>query len=130
MQANRIKVLFCSKRQMMGSCIPPEEIASVPTRAQGQDSYRLFCVPENHGNKDLVTRIARWAMLLEEFDYEIIHHPGQRVKHMDALSKYPVMVMSDTLTLRLKNAQSEDEGIVTLKALLGSGNSQYFFKKK
>ncbi|GFY42655.1 transposon Tf2-6 polyprotein [Trichonephila inaurata madagascariensis] len=70
------------------------------------------------GKKDLVTRIARWAMLLEKFDYEIIHRPGQRIKHVDALSRYPVMVMSDTLTLRLKNAQSEDEGIATLKALL------------
>ncbi|GFS55955.1 hypothetical protein TNCV_2564271 [Trichonephila clavipes] len=39
------------------------------------------------------------------------------------------MVMSDTLTLRLKNAQSEDEGIVTLKALLDSGNSQDFFER-
>ncbi|GFY74450.1 transposon Tf2-6 polyprotein [Trichonephila inaurata madagascariensis] len=79
------------------------------------------------GKKDLVTRIARWAILLEEFDYEIIHRPGQRMKHVDALSRYPVMGMSDTLTLRLKNAQSEDEGIVTLKALLSSRNSQDFF---
>ncbi|GFY58813.1 retrovirus-related Pol polyprotein from transposon 17.6 [Trichonephila inaurata madagascariensis] len=69
------------------------------------------------GKRDLVTRIARWAMLLEEFDYEIIHRSGQRMKHVDALSRYPVMVMSDTLNLRLKNAQSEDEGIVTLKEL-------------
>ncbi|GFX77155.1 transposon Tf2-6 polyprotein [Trichonephila clavipes] len=51
------------------------------------------------GKKDLVTRIARWAMFLKEFDYEIIHRPGQRMKHVDALSRYPVMVMSDTLTL-------------------------------
>ncbi|GFS58341.1 transposon Tf2-9 polyprotein [Trichonephila clavipes] len=79
--------------------------------------------------KDLVTRIARWAMLLEEFDYEIILHPGQRMKHVHALSSYPVMVMSDTLALRLKNAQSKDEGIVTLKALLGRGNSQDFFER-
>ncbi|GFW08601.1 transposon Tf2-6 polyprotein [Trichonephila clavipes] len=73
------------------------------------------------GKKDLVTRIARRAMLLEAFDYGIIHRPGQRMKHVDALSRYLVVVMSDTLTLRLKNAQSEDEGIVTLKALLDSG---------
>ncbi|GFX75709.1 pro-Pol polyprotein [Trichonephila clavipes] len=51
------------------------------------------------------------------------------MKHVDALRRYPVMVMSDTLTLRLKNAQSEDEGIVTLKALLDSGNSQDFFER-
>ncbi|GFW42610.1 transposon Tf2-6 polyprotein [Trichonephila clavipes] len=81
------------------------------------------------GKKDLVTRIARWAMLLEEFDYEIIHRPGQRMKHVNALSRYPVMVMGDTLTLSLKNAQSEDEGIVTLKALWCNGNSQDFFER-
>ncbi|GFW36413.1 transposon Tf2-9 polyprotein [Trichonephila clavipes] len=81
------------------------------------------------GKKDLVTRIARVAMLLEEFGYEIIHRPGQRMKHVDALSRYPVMVMRDTLTLRLKNAQSEDERIITLKAPLGSGNSQEFFER-
>ncbi|GFX69515.1 hypothetical protein TNCV_1768861 [Trichonephila clavipes] len=81
------------------------------------------------GKKDLITRIARWAMLLEEFDYEIIHRPGQRMKHVDALSRYLVMVLSDTQTLRLKNAQSEDEGIVTLKALLDIGNSQDFFER-
>ncbi|GFV41334.1 retrovirus-related Pol polyprotein from transposon 17.6 [Trichonephila clavipes] len=57
--------------------------------------------------KDLVTRIARWAMLLEEFDYEIIHHPGQRRKHMDALSGYPVMVMSDNLTLTVKTVSAD-----------------------
>ncbi|GFY49019.1 transposon Tf2-11 polyprotein [Trichonephila inaurata madagascariensis] len=68
-------------------------------------------------------------MLLEEFDYEIIKLSGQRKKHADALSRYPVMVMSDTLTLMLKNAQSDDEGIVTLKGLLGSGNSQDFFER-
>ncbi|GFY70398.1 hypothetical protein TNIN_25881 [Trichonephila inaurata madagascariensis] len=39
------------------------------------------------------------------------------------------MVMSDTLTIRLKNSQSEDEGIVTLKVLLGSGNSQDLFER-
>ncbi|GBN36639.1 Retrovirus-related Pol polyprotein from transposon 17.6, partial [Araneus ventricosus] len=49
--------------------------------------------------KDLVTRIARWALLLEEFDYEIVHRSGQRMQHVDALSRYPVAIItSDTLT--------------------------------
>ncbi|GBN99673.1 Retrovirus-related Pol polyprotein from transposon 17.6, partial [Araneus ventricosus] len=48
--------------------------------------------------KDLVTRIARWALLLEEFDYEIVHRSGQRMQHVDALSRYPVAIItSDTL---------------------------------
>ncbi|GFU68076.1 retrovirus-related Pol polyprotein from transposon 17.6 [Trichonephila clavipes] len=40
--------------------------------------------------KGLFTRIARWALQLEEFDYEIEHRAGSRMKHVDALSRYPV----------------------------------------
>ncbi|GFX87280.1 retrovirus-related Pol polyprotein from transposon 17.6 [Trichonephila clavipes] len=36
--------------------------------------------------KELITRIARWALQLEEFDYEIEHRAGSRMKHVDALS--------------------------------------------
>lgn len=32
---------------------------------------------------DLVTRIAKWALLLEEYDYEIEHRLGQRIQHVD-----------------------------------------------
>ncbi|GFT80518.1 retrovirus-related Pol polyprotein from transposon 17.6 [Trichonephila clavipes] len=42
--------------------------------------------------KELITRIARWALQLEEFDYEIEHRAGSRMKHVDALSRYPVMM--------------------------------------
>ncbi|GFW78636.1 transposon Ty3-I Gag-Pol polyprotein [Trichonephila clavipes] len=55
--------------------------------------------------KDLITRIARWALQLEEFDYEIEHRAGSRMKHVDALSRYPVMmVCNDTLTSKLKKS--------------------------
>ncbi|GFT71027.1 hypothetical protein TNCV_1247591 [Trichonephila clavipes] len=43
--------------------------------------------------KDLITRIARWSLQLEEFDYEIEHRAGSRMKHVDALSRYPVMML-------------------------------------
>ncbi|GFY35470.1 retrovirus-related Pol polyprotein from transposon 17.6 [Trichonephila clavipes] len=56
--------------------------------------------------KELITRIARWVLQLEEFDYEIEHRAGSRMKHVDALSRYPVMIVySDTLTSKLKKAQ-------------------------
>ncbi|GFT85542.1 retrovirus-related Pol polyprotein from transposon 17.6 [Trichonephila clavipes] len=58
--------------------------------------------------KDLITRIARWALQLEEFDYEIEHRAGSCMKHVDVLSRYPVMkVCNDTLTSKLKKAQEE-----------------------
>ncbi|GFT17727.1 transposon Tf2-9 polyprotein [Trichonephila clavipes] len=80
--------------------------------------------------KELITRIARWALQLEEFDYEIEHRDGSRMKHVDALSRYPVMmVCNDTLTSKLKKAQEEDDNIQTLKSLLEKQESEEFFER-
>ncbi|GFU13176.1 hypothetical protein TNCV_1445781 [Trichonephila clavipes] len=49
-------------------------------------------ISEDYAKKELITRIARWALQLEEFDYEIEHRAGSRMKHVDALSRYPVMM--------------------------------------
>ncbi|GFW42925.1 transposon Ty3-I Gag-Pol polyprotein [Trichonephila clavipes] len=38
--------------------------------------------------KDLVTRITRWALLLEEYDYEIVHRSGQRMQHSLAIKTH------------------------------------------
>ncbi|GFX34169.1 hypothetical protein TNCV_2072061 [Trichonephila clavipes] len=79
--------------------------------------------------KDLVTSIARWALLLEEYDYEIVHRSGQTMQHVDALSRYPVtMITSDTLTARLQRAQ-QDENIQNLKSLIGTNNATDFFTR-
>ncbi|GFV14339.1 transposon Tf2-6 polyprotein [Trichonephila clavipes] len=80
--------------------------------------------------KELFTRIARWALQLEEFDYEIEHRAGSRMKHVDALSRYPVMmVCNDTLTSKLKKAQEEDDNIQTLKSFLEKQKSEEFFER-
>ncbi|GFX47311.1 retrovirus-related Pol polyprotein from transposon 17.6, partial [Trichonephila clavipes] len=80
--------------------------------------------------KELITRIARWALQLEEFDYEIEHRAGSRMKRVDALSRYPVMmVCNDTLTSKLKNAQEEDDNIQTLKSLLEKQKSEEFLSE-
>ncbi|GFX62968.1 hypothetical protein TNCV_1100611 [Trichonephila clavipes] len=77
---------------------------------------------------ELITHTARWALQLEEFDYEIEHRAGSRMKHFDALSRYPVMmVCNDTLTSKLKKAQEEDDNIQTLKSLLEKQESEEFF---
>ncbi|GBN37778.1 hypothetical protein AVEN_172651-1 [Araneus ventricosus] len=80
--------------------------------------------------KDLITRIARWALQLEEFDYEIEHRAGNRMQHVDALSRHPVMIISnDTFTAKLKKAQDEDENIETLKSLLEKNETEEFFER-
>ncbi|GFV04336.1 retrovirus-related Pol polyprotein from transposon 17.6 [Trichonephila clavipes] len=87
-------------------------------------------ISEDYAKKELITRIARWALQLEEFDYEIEHRVGSRMKHVDALSRYPVMmVCNDTLTSKLKNAQEEDDNIQTLKSLLEKQESEEFLSE-
>ncbi|GFU53674.1 hypothetical protein TNCV_1470781 [Trichonephila clavipes] len=99
------------------------------TAEEKYDSYELehfrrLC------KKELITRIARWALQLEEFDYEIEHRAGSRMEHVDALSRYPVMmVCNDTLTSKLKNAQEEDDNVQTLKSLLEKQESEEFLSE-
>ncbi|GFX95779.1 transposon Tf2-8 polyprotein [Trichonephila clavipes] len=52
------------------------------------------------------------------------------MQHVDALSRYPVTIItSDTLTARLQRAQQEDENIQNLKSLIGTNNATDFFIK-
>lgn len=65
--------------------------------------------------KDLCTKVARWALLLEEFDYIIEHRPGKNMVHVDALSPSPLpacLIINECeggLTARLKKAQKQDD---------------------
>ncbi|GFT61569.1 transposon Tf2-11 polyprotein [Trichonephila clavipes] len=87
-------------------------------------------ISEDYAKKELITRIVRWALQLEEFDYEIDHRAGSRMKHVDALSRYPVMmVCNNTLTSKLKKAQEEDDNIQTFKSLLEKQESEEFFER-
>jgi hypothetical protein len=71
--------------------------------------------------KDLVTRVARWALLLEEFDYVLEHRPGNSMKHCDALSRNPI-VMS------IKNAFLEKLSLHSGPKMKKSGqNSDFCF---
>lgn len=37
--------------------------------------------------KDICTRVARWALLLSEFDCEVNHRAGTSMRHVDALTQ-------------------------------------------
>lgn len=39
--------------------------------------------------KELLSRIARWWLQLQEYSFEVQYRPGQRMKHVDALSRNP-----------------------------------------
>lgn len=71
--------------------------------------------------KELITRIARWAMYLEEFHYTIQHRPGSSMKHVDALSRSPVMIIDHGLLSRVRNAQRKDESLKPIFTLMDQG---------
>ena len=37
--------------------------------------------------KDPTSRLARWNLKLQAYDFEIIHNPGKQQTHVDALSR-------------------------------------------
>lgn len=43
--------------------------------------------------KDLIPRIARWWLRVQEFDFEIEHRPSDSMKHVDALSRNPQVML-------------------------------------
>jgi transposase InsO family protein len=75
--------------------------------------------------KDLNTRIARWALTLQDYDYVIEHRSGTKMTHVDALSRSPIntfCISVDDILPKLKLAQSEDSEIKTIKELLKVSN--------
>lgn len=39
--------------------------------------------------KNPTGRLARWALALQDYDFDVIHRPGKQIPHVDALSRYP-----------------------------------------
>ncbi|CAK9834317.1 Transposon Tf2-9 polyprotein [Anthophora retusa] len=80
--------------------------------------------------KDLCVRVARWALLLEEFEYTIEHRPGKNLVHVDALSRNPLpscMLVGESessINGRLRKAQREDPGIRKIFELVESGRAE------
>ncbi|GBO12672.1 hypothetical protein AVEN_275615-1 [Araneus ventricosus] len=66
-----------------------------------------------------------------EFDYEIEHRAENRMQHVDALSRHPIMIISNnTLSAKLKKVQNEDINIQTLKSFLEKNEAEEFVERK
>jgi hypothetical protein len=69
--------------------------------------------------KDLNPRISRWALWLQNYDYKLEHRASSRMKHVDALSRQPVMILEATsFKQNLSLAQLQDSGISKLREFL------------
>lgn len=76
------------------------------------DSLRLTL-----SKKDVVPRIMRWVLYLENFDYTLEHRPGKRMMHVDALSRAHniFMIEDNTFEQVLGIKQTSDFKIRELK---------------
>lgn len=58
--------------------------------------------------KDINTRILRWYMELQQYNYLIQHRSGQLMQHVDSLSRHSILVVEENSferTLCLKQSQ-------------------------
>lgn len=78
--------------------------------------------------KEIPLRVSRWAMFLQDFDYEIEHRRGTQMRHVDALSRLG-MVIVDTLSHRIKEAQSHDDYLKLIIAMLKVKPYEDYFLK-
>lgn len=72
--------------------------------------------------KDSTPKIARWAMKLQKFDFEVIHRPGERMKHVDALSRCYIIQING-IAESLKRNQRNDERLKPIFEIIENGGS-------
>lgn len=87
------------------------------------DSFRLTL-----SKQQVNPRIARWAMFLQDYDYEIFHRPGKRMSHVDALSRcHSVLVIeANTFDQTLAICQNRDVEINKIRDTLEHAESKLF----
>ena len=77
-----------------------------------------------HSLKDPIARVARWKILLREYDYEIIHKPGKINMNADALSRNPLPTQPISLSPPLDSKRLFPEGNIERMFLLSKSNTQ------
>lgn len=73
-------------------------------------------------------RISRWALFLQNYNFEIVHRPGTRMGHVDALSRcHGILILeSNTFEQILAIKQSMDGEIVKIRDKLQLKEDKYF----
>jgi len=61
--------------------------------------------------RELIPRIARWWLRIQEFDIDIVHRAGTQMKHVDALSRTPFedARKMDTASLKIAKTVIDEE---------------------
>ena len=55
--------------------------------------------------KDTTGRLARWSLLLQQYDFDIVHRPGKEHSNADSLSRRPYGTNPDLNSLQQEEPQ-------------------------
>ena len=80
--------------------------------------------------KEICPRIARWAMVLEEYDYEMEHRTANRMRHVDGLSRNPIIcALEKMIHPRIKAAQHNDRELRAIFEVLKTQKYENYVTK-
>lgn len=72
-------------------------------------------------------RVSRWALYLQDFDYQIEHRSGTKMRHVDALSRITCLLVEDSLRHRLKKAQLNDMWVSAVRKILENDHYEDYY---
>lgn len=76
--------------------------------------------------RDLIPRIARWWLFIQDYDMSIEYRPGERMRHVDALSRCPVDSVNINrleVTDWFLTVQSQDDKLKQIMDQIKSGSA-------
>lgn len=85
--------------------------------------------------KDLIPRVGRWWLQVQDCNSEVIHRPGNKMEHVDALSRNPVENYLDVVAIDLTEGdwvltvQLQDDQLSKIRNILKEGNVTREFKQ-
>lgn len=87
------------------------------------DSFRLTL-----NKKDINPRISRWALFLQNYDFEIFHRSNKNMQHVDAFSRCHAILILEPNTFEqiLAIRQNTDDNIVKLRDKLQTGDGKFY----
>lgn len=74
--------------------------------------------------RDVTPRVGRWWMALQEYDFTIEHRPGNKMIHVDALSRNPVEINSVKYSDWVCGLQALDEDTQLIKTQIDQGTAE------
>lgn len=79
--------------------------------------------------KDLVARIARWWLSIQDYNFEIEHRPGLAMKHVDALSRNPCNILQIEIEDWFLTIQLQDDTIRNIVNQLKNKSDKHLTKE-